>query len=366
VGFPITGGTPSGDVAVVALAHGDALECSGTLVAPHAVLTAAHCVSGSQLPDVAIGDALSGAVRHAAFAAFVHPEFSLQTLDHDIAVLVIEPVTGPTLSIATSLSVQPGATMRIVGFGWTVANDTSPALRHTGTSRIDAVDELRIVSSGAPEQACEGDSGGPSLFDSGDGEQIVGVASSGDTTCTIFAKHTRVDIHGDFVLGAIARSGVGAANAGDRCWYATNCAVGACLPARDEPRISFCAPACDGGKCPGNLECVTIDGEPRCVHEAPSPGAEGARCASDSECAGSLCLAPAGDSHAVCTQRCFSDLPGFPCPGDETCRDATGGGEACFAVADDGGCRATRGNGFALALLSLGFVVQLLRGRGRP
>lgn len=361
---PVTGGTSSSDTAVVALAFGDSLVCSGTMIAPQAVLTAAHCVAGARLPDVVIGGAVAGGAHHTALAAFVHPDFDAQTLDHDVAIVIVGPLTGVTpIPYATALDgAAAGSAIRVVGYGWTVASDPSPPLRRTGRSVLDAVDALRLVSHAAPSQACEGDSGGPALFDGGSGERVLGVASSGDTGCTQFARHTRVDIHADFIADIVARSSAGAAGAGERCWYAENCAAGACLPALDEPRWSFCAPACaDDDECPSGLACITAEGEARCRHRAPSPGAEGAVCAAGLDCAGALCLASESGGERVCTTRCFSDLPGFACPDGETCRAADDGGEACFAAGDDGGCHATRGSPAALA-----FVVLVLLAWGRP
>jgi hypothetical protein len=351
---PITDGSPSTDVAVVALAFDDTLVCSGTVIAPQAVLTAAHCVMGEMLPEVAIGDTLAGAVRHASLAALVDPDFDPTSLDHDLAIVIVEPTLGVApLPYATTLDAPPGSTIRVVGYGWTVANDPSPAERRTGTSVVDSIDDLRLVSHAAPSQACEGDSGGPALV----GNELVGVASSGDPSCTQFARHTRVDVKADFIADVLARSAVGAAGPGERCWYDANCAAGACLPALDEPRWSFCAPACDDG-CPDGLACI----DDRCRHAAPSPGAEGAPCASDTDCAGGMCRAPDDGTARVCTQRCFHDLPELACPGDDTCRAADDGGDACFAAADGGGCSTSGGQPGLLLLV----LVQLLRGRGRP
>ena len=363
-GAPITNGSASTDEAVVALAHASTLVCTGTVIAPHAILTAGHCLD-SQLPEIAIGDTLATATRQRALAVFPHPDFDPASLDHDIAIVIVDPpLAVAPRPFATSLVVNVGSMMRIVGYGWTVANDTSPAVRRTGTSQIDTIDELRITSHGAPSQACEGDSGGPALFDAGSGELVIGVTSSGDETCTQFARHTRVDVHADFVTDIVARTSAGGAGAGDRCWYDANCSIGACLPAIDDDRLSFCAPSCIGG-CPDDLECITVGGDARCRHPAPSPGAEGSPCKSDSECAGTLCLAPKGSSTKVCTTRCFSDLPNFTCPGDETCQAATDLGEACFAKPDDGWCSATHSSDGSPVLLLLA-LVQLLRGRGRP
>lgn len=364
---PITGGSPSRDAGVVALSYGDTLECTGTVIAPHAVLTAAHCVMGSTPPDVAIGETLAAATRHEIVAVFVHPQFDPQTLDHDLAVALVESTLGvPPIPFATELGgAMPGTTIRVVGYGWTVAGDETPAARRTGTSQLDAIEASRLVSHAAPSQACHGDSGGPALHDEGSGERVIGVASSGDTSCAQFVKHTRVDVHADFITDAVARTADGAAAAGQRCWYDANCAVGACVPAADEPRWSFCAPPCTDGDCAGDLECVTIDGDARCRHPLPSPGAAGTTCATDRDCASELCLAPAGHDDTVCTQRCFSDLPGLGCPADSTCHAATDGREACFAPPDTGGgCSATSGADASLAL-AIAVLVQRLRGRGR-
>jgi len=362
-GAPVTGGSASTDQGVVALSHGDTLVCSGTVIAPHAILTAGHCLD-SELPDIAVGDTLAAATRQRALAAFPHPDFDPSTLDHDIAVVIVDPPLAiAPLSIGATLAATAGSTIRIVGYGWTVANDTTPPARRTGTSQIDAIDDLRLTSRAAPSQACEGDSGGPALFDAGSGERVIGVASSGDAMGTQFARHTRVDVHADFVLDTVARTSAGGAGAGDRCWYDANCSVGACVPALDDPRLSFCAPTCAGG-CPGDLVCITVAGDARCRHPAPSPGAEGSPCARDADCAGALCLAPKGSTDRVCTTRCFGDLPGFDCPGDETCQRASDLGEACFAKPDDGWCSATRGDGSPVLLLLA--LAQLLRGRGKP
>ncbi len=369
--LPITGSpSPSSDTAVVALAFtGDALECTGTVIAPHAVLTAAHCVGGNNLPAVVVGDDLTTTTRRKVIAVFVHPQFDSKTLDHDIAIVIVEPDIGPTpIPIATSLDgLSPGATFRIVGYGWTVLNDTTPARRRTGTSQLDAIEDLRIVSHGAPSQVCEGDSGGPALFDDGTGERIIGVTSSGDTECAQFGKHTRVDIHASFITNIVTHTAQNAAKPGDRCWYPANCSAGVCLPALDDPRISFCSPVCNNGNCPAGLECVSNDGSDYCRPPLPSPGAEGSPCEAGGECAGELCVSPTSDGPLVCATRCFSDLPGFECPMNETCQPASDGGEACFAKPEDGcGCHSSGGSGALLVLVALGLCAQGLRGRGRP
>ena len=342
MGATITGGTPSLEEAVVELARGDVLTCSATVIAPQAVLTAAHCVKSADLPDVVDGNG----VHHTAVAKFVHPGFDATTLDHDLALIVVDPPLAiAPLPYATTLDAAVGDMFEVIGYGWTVAGDTSVPARRTGTSQLTAIDPLQLHSVAAPNQTCEGDSGGPALF----AGQIIGVASSGDPMCVQFAQHTRVDAHADFIAATLAATAAGGAQPGDRCWYADNCAAGTCTAALDDPRLSFCATPCDGG-CASGLACIAG----LCRHPAPSPGATGAACASAADCIDALCIAPSGGSATTCTTHCFSDLPGFACPSGTTCSAAGDGEEACFAPPASDGCSSRRGDAsWLLGLLGL-------------
>jgi hypothetical protein len=236
--------------------------------------------------------------------------------------------------------VASGATLTVIGYGVTAPGDPSAAARRAGTSMVASVDAATIATVDAPSQTCEGDSGGPAISSS---NVIVGVASSGDVACATGAVHTRVAAHRAFVDGAVAASADGAAAPGARCWYGANCSGGAtCAPALDEPRWSFCAPACDAsGGCPAGLACLAdSSGVSMCRHDAPSPGAIGAACASKGDCASAVCATSADGGPSVCTDACFPDLPGF-CPEGYACTAAQGGSDACFAApARANGCDA--------------------------
>lgn len=327
----IVGGAASAEPAVVPLLRDGELVCSGSVVAPHAVLTAAHCLVDAR-PFTVDG--------HTVLARIAIPTFEPTTLAHDLAIVVVDP----PFAVALPRGAANGA-ITLVGYG-----DPAPHVQRSGTVAMTA-EALHLASAG-PVFTCEGDSGGPALANGA----IVGVTSSGD--CATYSRHARVDVDAAFLDATIARTAPGAAGAGDRCYHDANCAGGvACVPAADLPGRSFCAPACTS-RCDGGLVCV--DG--LCRHPLPSPGAEGAACEASDDCADAPCVAPKGDDDAICARRCFSDLPGFTCPAGQTCRPDDAGGEACFAPRDGGGCSVTP----VPPLFVLLALLQLLRGRGRP
>ncbi len=349
----IVGGTPSSDPSVVALVRGEGaaaeLVCSGTVIAPHAVLVAGHCVTGELPTAIVDGQPI------APILAFTAPGFDATTLENDVAVLVFVPPLTPTPRVLATSSVAVGATVDLVGFGRTARDDRSPFAQRSGTAMVTESSASSLVTRG-PAFTCEGDSGGPALI----GGAIVGITSSGD--CGTVSRHAGIERHRAFIESVVERTRPDSAHAGDRCWYATNCIAseGECVAALDDERLSFCTPLCIDNACPSGLVCSAA----RCIHAPPSPGANGSTCATDDECIDELCDAIDGDDVRVCTVRCFSDLPGFTCPASTRCEPAAGGGEACFANGS-GCCSTSRGDvgSLLLALLVLG---QLLRGRVTP
>jgi hypothetical protein len=354
----IVNGDPSSDPSVVALVRGEdgaeVLVCSGTVIASHAVLTAAHCVADdNDLPDVMIdGDRIRPSI------VFVAPGFDAATLADDVAVLVVDRTLSPAPRSLALSAPAIGATIDLVGFGRTAPGDITPFAQRTGAANVTESSTGGLVTRG-PAFTCEGDSGGPALIDGA----IAGITSSGD--CGAFSRHARVLDHLEFIEGVVAQTRPRFARAGDRCWYSTNCleGEGECRPAPDDSRLSFCTPYCIHSACPDDLACV----DALCVHPAPSPGANGSTCATDDECVDELCAAPDGDDARVCARRCFTDLPGFNCAEGSRCEPAAGGGEACFVdAAESGCCSSSRGGAVGSLVLALLVLGQLLRGRVTP
>jgi hypothetical protein len=356
---PITQGTPtSGDLGVVALLESGTLVCTATLVAPRVLLTAAHCLPDGALPAAYFGESpQSGAATVALLAAVRHPGFDPTTLTNDLAMALLAEASpaGATPWPLPSAPLGPGSIgipLRLVGFGRTGPDDTTPAQKRQGTTTVASLTADQLTFGPSPSQTCTGDSGGPAFATLGGVEVIVGVTSSGDPQCDQMGRDMRVDAYASFITPWLRATAAGAAGPGDRCYYPENCAAsaGSCSPALDDPTLSFCAPACSSSEgCPAGLQCLADgSGAKLCRHTPPSPGALGSTCEADGDCATGSCLAPATGGGTVCASTCFQDLSGF-CMDGSRCLTAAGdaGVSACFtpqsaaaaaATASGGGC----------------------------
>jgi V8-like Glu-specific endopeptidase len=242
--------------------------CTGTLVAPRIVVTAAHCLNSAD-------DAQLMAVTFAADVATATSADRVRAIDaridpawmpgfDDVAVLRLAqdaPVAPVTLDLANAA--KTSASVTLVGFGVDAANNVGRRL--SGSALVGAVRPGDFDITAAPAMTCGGDSGGPAFENDGAGERFVGIASYGDPACTT-GTEMRVDSLSTFLTPAMAD-------------------LAAAVPPRPalDTSVDTCtAPCATHADCPIGMWCVARDdGTHGCAIASLDSGHFGAACTHD-------------------------------------------------------------------------------------
>jgi secreted trypsin-like serine protease len=222
-------------------------SCTGTVVAPRVILTAAHCIEdlerGGLTPAkayaVATGTtspskALAENVFH-VLETHVYPGFDPGGLHGDAGVLILDrPSPAPPIAMAGAADAalyEGGASVQLAGWGVTGANakNAPESLRATTMvvqkssvckqkTRVDRPNYsplLQMCTLDVPTQksgGCFGDSGGPAIGLRADGIPVeLGVISTGGAFCSTKRPNvlTRVDVISTWVSEWIAATEAG-------------------------------------------------------------------------------------------------------------------------------------------------------------
>ena len=220
----VGGAAPSTDGigrSVVSIVGSRGNFCSGALIAPRLVLTAAHCVQPGAEYRIVEYDADRKAELKMVRRVAVHPTFNIQTmLGHrataDVALLELEATPRETVAALSvpQTPIMPGGQFAIAGVGVTVRGDgkssglvRSAALIATGkpgTLQIRLVDPIGQGNQ-AGLGACTGDSGGPVFEEQPNGPAIIGVVSwstgpNGGDGCGGLTGVTPLTLYRDWIL----------------------------------------------------------------------------------------------------------------------------------------------------------------------
>ena len=212
-------------------------SCTGVLIHPRIVLTAAHCQKGSApINLVALNVENQSQLARAELIpvqrVYVHPDYPSTRLN-DMAVLILQSdaVSAKPVALVKPAELNAANEVTLVGFGNDDLNSTRgfgikrqvtvgiTAIRRAPSDNLDQEElrlgfesDLEFTAGGGGYDTCNGDSGGPAYVMVGRQRKVAGLTSRptyGYTNpCGEGGVYTRVDVQTDFIRDVAASHGI--------------------------------------------------------------------------------------------------------------------------------------------------------------
>jgi hypothetical protein len=177
-------------------------SCTGTVIAPRAILTAAHCLPST---TASINVFLGSGPQQVTTTFVAHPSYrESNSTAYDVGVILMPADIGrAAVPLLVSRDARGGETAILTGWG----RDASGVLAtlRAGSATVTAVSALTLETTytATASSVCQGDSGGPILLQEGGTWTVGGVISANSTLACSFGNNFYANLRHAEIMGFV-------------------------------------------------------------------------------------------------------------------------------------------------------------------